>query len=157
MAIPKNKCFSTCFLRIKTLKNLFLLCGASALFQQVGFNAGMGATTEYGDMLLERLKMIYSKFDKDAAAEEAHLQHLRSLPEEVDTGSFYGSSSNGIRHWTNLTADTYIENDTDTAGRTDTGRSSQSRRPQGRGNTRRASGRGRAMRRGRGCSASQVS
>ena len=118
----------------------------------------MGATTEYGDMLLEHLKMIYSKFDKDAAAEEAHLQHLRSLPEEIDTGSFYGSSSNSIQHWTNLTAETYIGNNTDTAGRTDTGKSYQSRgRPQHDGNIRRASGRGRAIRRGRGHSASQVS
>jgi hypothetical protein len=124
----------------------------------IGFNAGTGATTEYGDMLLERLKMIYSKFDEDAAAEEAHLQHLRSLPEEIDTGSFYGSSSNSIQHWTNLTAETYIGNNTNTAGRTDTGKSSQSRgRPQHDGNIRRASGRGRATRRGRGHSASQVS
>ena len=124
----------------------------------IGFNAGTGATTEYGDMLLEHLKMIYSKFDKDTAAEEAHLQHLRSLPEEIDTGSFYGSSSNSIQHWTNLTAETYIGNNTDTARRTDTGKSSQSRgRPQHDGNIRRASGRGRATRRGRGHSASQVS
>ena len=39
----------------------------------VGFDVVTGATTECGSMLLEHLKMIYAKFDEDAAAQEAHL------------------------------------------------------------------------------------
>ena len=77
----------------------------------VGFDVVTGATTECGSMLLERLKMIDAKFDEDAAAQEAHLQYLRSLPESIETASFYGSSSNHAqRQWTNLTADTFTQN-----------------------------------------------
>jgi len=68
----------------------------------LGFNAGTSTATKYGSMLLERLKMIYLKFDEDAEAEETHLQHLQSFPNHIDTGSFYGSSSNCAQGWTRL-------------------------------------------------------
>jgi hypothetical protein len=122
----------------------------------LGFNVETGTATEYGSMLLERLKMIYSKFDKDAEAEEIHLQHLRSLPNRIDTGSFYGSSSNGAQGWANLTADSFIQNNT--ARGTEISRGTRSRgRPRGGSNTRGESSRGRATQHGRGRTASQLS
>ena len=82
----------------------------------VGFDAVTGATTEGGSMLLEHLKMIYAKFDEDAAAQEACLQYLQFLPDSIKTVSLYGSSSNHAQHqWTNLTADTFTQNMTSEA------------------------------------------
>jgi hypothetical protein len=125
----------------------------------IGFDAGTGATTEYGTMLLERLTTIYSKFDEDTAAEEARLQHLRSLPVEVDTASFYGSSSNPSRtqQWTNLTAETYMQNNMETTGGAEVERGLQARQRSRGGRVRGESSRGRATRRGRGHSTSQAS
>ena len=91
----------------------------------IGFNVGTGTSTEYGDLLLQRLKTIYSKFDEDAAVEEAHIQHLRSLPVQVDTRSFYGGgSSNHSQNWVNLTADMYVQNN---GGSLEVGRGTHSR------------------------------
>ena len=99
----------------------------------IRFNVGMGASTECGNMLLQRLKTIYSKFDEDAAAAEAHLQELYSLPVQVDTASFYGGgSSDHGQNWVNLTADTYVQNDTGSLNGNQVGRGTRSRgRPRG--------------------------
>jgi hypothetical protein len=134
----------------------------------LGFDGeGTGATTEYGILLLKRLKMIYSKFDDDTTADEAHLAHLQSLPTHVDTGSFYGGLPNHTQSWTNLTPESYLQHNvagtsTEIANKTivnETGRGTSSR---GIANTtvvtRGACGRqgGRGTH-GRGCGASQVS
>ena len=97
---------ATCGERIETMNDF-----AQHARWPIGFNVGTGTSTEYGDMLLQCLKTIYSKFDNDAAVEEAHIQHLRSLPVQVDTTSFYGGGpTNRGQNWVNLTADMYLQN-----------------------------------------------
>lgn len=60
----------------------------------IGFNEDTGYSTEYGDMLLEKLREIYAKLDADAAAEEARSAELRAGPQHVQPSQFYGSDSN---------------------------------------------------------------
>ena len=132
---------ATCGERVETREEF-----AQHVRWSLGFDGN--TTTEYGSMLLDRLRRVYSKFDEDATADEAHLKHLRSLPVVVDTGSFYAGSSNEMRRWTNLTAETYLQHNTgstgNVVGETEVG---QSTRARGRG-------RGRATHRGRGRRAS---
>ena len=143
---------ATCGERVETWEEF-----AQNAHWAIGFNTSTGTTTEYGIMLLQRLKTIYSKFDEDAAAEEAHLGHLRSLPDQVDTSSFYASSSNLTQRWTNLTADTFAQNNTGTTSTIEASRGLRSRgRPRGH-NARGESSRGRSTHRGRGRTPNQVS
>jgi hypothetical protein len=130
---------ATCGERIETVEDF-----AQHARWPIGFNVGMGASTEYGNMLLQRLKTIYSKFDEDAAADEARLLELHSLPIQVDTASFYGSgSSNHGQNWVNLTADMYVHNDMGSSNGDQIGRGTRSRgRPRG-GNRGRATHRAR--------------
>jgi len=97
---------ATCGERIETMDDF-----AQHAHWLIGFNVGTGASTECGNMLLQCLKTIHSKFDKDVAADEARLRELHSLPVQVDTTSFYGSGpSNHGQNWVNLTANVYVQN-----------------------------------------------
>jgi hypothetical protein len=129
---------ATCGERIETMEDF-----AQHARWPIRFNVGTGASTEYGNMLLQRLKTIYSKFDKDTAADEARLQELHSLPVQVDTASFYGSGpSNHGQNWVNLTADAYVQNTRSSNGRQIGGGVRSRGRPRG-GNRGRATHRAR--------------
>lgn len=60
----------------------------------IGFNEDMGYSTEYGDMLIEKLKSIYAKIDADAATEEARSAELCAGPQSVTPSEFYNTDPN---------------------------------------------------------------
>jgi hypothetical protein len=55
----------------------------------LGFDKNMGYPTTYGNMLLEKLRTIYAKFNKEAAASEV----MPAAPGVVSTTSFYAPSA----------------------------------------------------------------
>jgi hypothetical protein len=59
----------------------------------IGFDENTGYPTTYGDMLLVKLQSIYTKFDNEAAAEDARIAVLQAMPEEVDPANFYATST----------------------------------------------------------------
>jgi hypothetical protein len=77
----------------------------------LGFGIGNSGITDYGTMLLNRLKSIYSKFD-----DNEDIVTLQSQPAQVDAQIFYAGPSNQPRSRTTLTANTYLQQGTPEAG-----------------------------------------
>ena len=80
--------------------------------------------TAYGEALLARLQTIYTKYDQDAATEEAQ---LRSLPSEVSTQNFYEGSS------TKRQRNRAVNSDKETASTESTNEETTTDRQRGRG------------------------
>jgi hypothetical protein len=59
----------------------------------MGYDSNTGLSTLHSDMLLHKLQVIYTEFDKDVAADEAHLAELRTDPPSILPSSFYTSST----------------------------------------------------------------
>jgi hypothetical protein len=59
----------------------------------IGFNENTGYSTTYGEMLLAKLRSIYTKFDDETAAEDAHVAELQAMPGEIDPINFYSNSA----------------------------------------------------------------
>jgi hypothetical protein len=59
--------------------------------------------TAIGHELLAKLQTIYQIVDNKTPEEEAHMEHLHSLPKEIDTASFYQGSSTQTRQRTTRT------------------------------------------------------
>jgi hypothetical protein len=69
----------------------------------IGFDENTGYSTIYGDMLLAKLRSIYTKFDNEVVADEARLRELHAMPQEVDSTSFYATSTQlHARHTVNV-------------------------------------------------------
>ncbi|KIM89793.1 hypothetical protein PILCRDRAFT_2084 [Piloderma croceum F 1598] len=59
----------------------------------IGFDANTGYSTIYSEMLLAKLRSIYTQFDDKTAVEDAHIVELQVMPEEVDPTDFYATSA----------------------------------------------------------------
>jgi hypothetical protein len=75
----------------------------------ISFNTDTGTVTEYGHMLLGRLQTIYSQLNDEAAAEEADFKYLQSLPPQVSVEDFYSVPSQQPCGQPALTAETYLQ------------------------------------------------
>ena len=59
----------------------------------MGYDSSTGLSTLHGDMLLNKLQAIYTEFDEDVAADDAHLAELHTDPPNILPSSFYASST----------------------------------------------------------------